>query len=46
MIGKALLLRFRPTGKQMNEMCRKVCFMPVNVNEIEPDEKIVEIEME
>ena len=31
----------------MHEMCRKEgVLMPVNVNEIEPDEKIVEIEME
>ena len=31
----------------MHQMCRKEgVLMPVNVNEIEPDEKIVEIEME
>ena len=31
----------------MHETCRKEgVLMPVNVNEIEPDEKIVEIEME
>ena len=31
----------------MYKMCRKEgVHMPVNVNEIEPDEKIVEIEME
>lgn len=30
----------------MHEMCRKEgVLMPVNVNEIEPDEKIVEIEI-
>ena len=45
--GLILLLRIRPTGKQMHKTCRKEgVLMPVNVNEIEPDEKIVEIEME